>query len=228
MGRYRRAQTGNRSRFYILLSVALVIVMIKWGFPLFVKIIAGNGATVSRTTEDIIPPQPPILSPLPEATNEGTINVEGFTEQGASLELTVNDTLNNSDKAKDDGSFTFSASLSTGANRVQIRATDEAGNASLSEVKIITVDKEPVTLSITSPKDGTEYIGRNSQSVEITGKTNKPNTQVIANNSFVDVNRDGTFVHRLQLASGENIIKLIASDKAGNQDEKTIKLIYTP
>lgn len=228
MGRYRRAQSGNRSRFYILMSIVLVVVMVKWGFPLFVKVIAGNGANVSRTNDDIIPPQPPILSPLPEATNEGTINIEGFTEQGALLELNVNDILNKSDKAKEDGSFTFSANLSTGANRVQVRAVDEAGNASLSEVKIVSVDKEPVTLTITSPKDGTEYIGKNSQSVEITGKTNKPNTQIIANNSFVDVNRDGTFVHRLQLASGENIIKMIASDKAGNQDEKTIKLVFTP
>lgn len=228
MGRYRRAQTGNRSRFYILLSIILVFVLIKWGFPLFVRVIAGKGETVSRSSDDIIPPQPPSLSALPEATNAGEINVEGFTEQGASLELMINDTLSKSDKAKDDGTFIFLASLSTGVNRVQVRATDEAGNASLSEVKLVTVDKEPVSLTISSPKDGTEYIGKNSQSVEIQGKTNKTNTQVIANSSFIDVNRDGTFTHRLQLSPGENVIKIIASDKAGNQDEKTIKLIFTP
>ncbi len=189
---------------------------------------AGKGVDISRKVDDIIPPQSPILSALPEATNEASIKIEGFTEQGASLELMINDTLDKSDKAKEDGSFSFATILTTGPNRIQIRAVDEAGNASLSEVKIIIVDKEPVILTISSPGDGTEYIGKNSQLVEIQGKTNKAGTQVIANNSFVDVSRDGTFVHRLQLAPGENTIKLIASDKAGNLDEKTIKLIFTP
>ncbi len=228
MGRYRKSQEGNRSRFYILLSVVFIFVMIKWGFPLFIKVIAGKGVEISQKTDDIIPPQMPILSAVPEATNSSSIAIEGYTEQGAQVELMVNDTLNKTDKAKDDGSFSFLADLGPSSNRVQVRAVDSAGNASLSEVKLVVVDKEQVVLSITSPKDGTEYIGKTSQSVEITGKTNKTNTQVIANNSFVDVNRDGTFVHRLLLNPGENTIKLVASDKAGNTDEKSIKVIYTP
>ena len=139
MGRYRKSQEGNRSRFYLLLSVVFVIVMIKWGFPLFIKIIAGNGVVTSNKIEDIIPPQPPILSAMVEATNSGSINIEGFTEQNSQIELMINDTLNKSDKAKEDGSFIFSADLNTGSNRVQVRAVDEAGNASLSEVKIVLV-----------------------------------------------------------------------------------------
>jgi len=77
-------------------------------------------------------------------------------------------------------------------------------------------------------KDGTEYIGKNSQTVEINGKVNKPNTQVLANNSFVDVGRDGTFSHKMQLSAGDNTIKIVASDKAGNKDEVELKLIYSP
>lgn len=227
-GRYRKSQEGSRSRFYLFLSVIFIFVMIKWGFPLFIKIIAGKGVVISNNVEDVIPPQPPTLAATPEATNEATITVEGFTEQGAELELMINDTLNKTDKAKEDGSFIFIASLTKGQNRVQVRAKDSAGNASLSEVKLVLVDQEPVILTINSPKDGTEFIGKNSQTLEITGKTNKMNAQVIANNSFVDVNRDGTFTHRLQLNSGENTIKIVASDKAGNLDEQTIKVTYTP
>lgn len=228
MGRYRKSQEGGKSRFYLLLSVVFIFVMVKWGFPLFIKIIAGKGVQVSNKTEDIIPPQPPIISALPEATNSAEIAVEGFTEQDAQIELMVNDTLNKTDKAKPDGSFSFLGGLSTGSNRLQIRAVDAAGNASLSEVKIVIFDKEPISLSITSPKDGSEFIGKNSQSIEIVGKTNKQNAQVIANNSFVDVNRDGTFVHRLLLANGDNTIKIVASDKAGNVAEETIKVVFTP
>lgn len=228
MGRYRRSQVGNRSRFYFLLSIVFIFVVIKWGFPLFIKIIAGDGVEVKRTEEDIIPPQSPILSALPEATNGGEIIVEGYTEGGASLELNVNDVLNKTDKAKEDGFFSLVATLQNGSNRIQLRAIDGANNASLSEIKLVNLDKEPVVLIITSPKDGTEYIGKNSQAVEINGKVNKPNTQVLANNSFVDVSRDGTFTHKLQLSNGDNSIKIVASDKAGNKDEVELKLTYSP
>ena len=228
VGRYRRSQEGNRSRFYFLLSIVFIFVVVKWGFPLFIKIIAGDGAEVKRTEEDFIPPQPPILSALPEATNGAEIIIEGYTEGGVNIELNVNDVLNKTDKSKDDGFFSLSASLQNGTNRIQIRAIDGANNASLSEVKLVSLDKEPLTLSITSPKDGTEYIGKNSQAIEIIGKVNKPNTQVLANNSFVDVARDGSFTHKLQLSNGDNNIKIIASDKAGNKDEVDLKLTYSP
>lgn len=228
IGRYRRSQEGSKSRYYFFLSIIFIFVMIKWGFPLFIKVIAGKGVQISNKTEDIIPPQPPMLSAVPEATNSANIVVEGYTEQGADIELMVNDTLNQKDKAKDDGSFSFNATLSNGANRVQVRAADSANNSSLSEVKIVNVDKEPLVLTITTPKDGSEYIGKNNQSIEIAGIVSKPSSQLIANSSFVDVGRDGNFSHKFLLNAGENIIKLVASDKAGNTDEKTIKVVYSP
>lgn len=228
IGRYRRSQQKGKSGFYIFLSLVLIIVMIKWGFPLFVKVIAGKGAEVSRDIADIIPPQSPILSALPEATNEATIAVDGFTENGAKLELMINDTLNKVGTANPDGSFSFQPILVNGSNRVQVRAIDAANNSSLSEIKIVVVDKEPVVLTVTSPKDGTEYIGKNSQSIEISGKVSKSGAMVVANGSFVDVNKDGTFLHRLLLQNGNNSIKIVASDKAGNTDEKTIPVTYTP
>ena len=228
MGRYRKAQEGNKSRFYFLLSVILIFVLVKWGFPFFIRIIAGNGVTVNKNVDDIIPPQPPILSPLPEATNEANIIIEGYTEPGASLELNINDVLSKTDTAKENGSFRFETIIRNGANRIQVRAVDSANNASLSEVKIVELDNEPVTLTVTSPKDGTEFLGKNSQSMEITGKVNKPNSQVLANNSFVEVDRDGTFIHKYGLDAGDNEIKVVAVDKAGNKDEVLLKVIYTP
>lgn len=228
VGRYRRSQEGGKSRYYFFLSIIFIFVMIKWGFPLFIKVIAGKGVQISNKIEDIIPPQPPMLSAVPEATNSANIVIEGYTEQGADVELMVNDTLNQKDKAKDDGSFSFNATLSNGANRVQIRAVDSANNSSLSEVKMVTVDKEPLVLNVTSPKDGSEYIGKNNQSVEIVGKVSKASSQLIANSSFVDVGRDGNFSHKFLLSAGENTIKLVASDKAGNTAEKIIKVVYSP
>ena len=227
-GRYRRTQEKGRSRFYIFLSVVFVIVMVKWGVPLFVGILAGEGVVIDKTVKDVIPPQSPTLSSLPEATNSSIVSVEGYTEGKSIVELMINDVLAKTDTAKDDGTFLLTGDIKTGSNRVQIRAVDESGNASLSEIRLITLDKEPLELTIASPKDGTEYFGKNSQNLEIVGKANKANTQIVANNSFIDVNRDGTFVHKLLLTSGENIIKVLATDKAGNLDEVTLRVFYTP
>ncbi len=227
-GAYRTKQIKSRSRFYILLSVVFVFVLFKWGIPFFVNAIAGTGVSRQNVDQDVIPPQAPIISALPEATNSSSILIEGFTEPNASLDVLINDKISVTDKAKEDGSFSVTATLDTGSNRVQVRATDEAGNISHSEVKIVIYDDKPIELTILSPKDGTEFFGKNSQIIDIKGGVSKADTQVIINNSFVIVEKDSTFTHRFQLQNGENTIKIVASDRAGNTAEKILTLIYTP
>lgn len=227
-GAYRTKQIKSRSRFYILLSVIFVIVLFKWGIPFFVDAIAGTGAKRQNVEQDVIPPQAPILSAMPEATNSSSMVVEGFTEANASLDILINDKIFTTDKAKEDGSFSVTVTLDPGSNRVQVRAADEAGNNSQSEVDIVIFDSKPIELTIESPKDGTEFFGKNSQIIDIKGKVSKAETQITINNSFVIVDKDNTFVHRFQLQSGENKIKAVVSDKAGNTADSTITLIYTP
>ncbi len=227
-GRYRNNQESSRSRFYILLSVVFVFVVIKWGIPFFVNVLAGDGSPRISQEKDVIPPQVPILSALPEATNSASLQIEGYTEPGAALDFLINDKISITDKANSDGSFSKIATLDTGSNRVQVRAADEAGNINISEVKLVIFDNKPLDLTITSPKDGTELFGKNNQVVDIQGETSKPESQVIINSSFVIVGKDGSFVHRLQLQNGSNEIKVVASDKAGNSAETKLTLVYTP
>lgn len=227
-GRYRQSQNKNRSRFYLLLSVVFVIVMFKWGLPLFMDLVAGNGAQRINESKDIIPPQSPIISALPEATNSSRIVIEGFTEKGAQIELLVNDMVEKISTADETGAFVFESNLISGQNRIQLRAKDEANNESMSEVSLVTFDKKPIELIVQSPKDGSEYFGKLNQVIDIKGEIDKPNGQVTMNNSFVQVDKNGAFVHRFMLSDGENVIRVVASDKAGNSTEKTIKLNYTP
>jgi len=227
-GRYKQTQNKNRSRFYIFLSVVFVVVMFKWGLPLFMNLIAGNGVQRVETGKDIIPPQSPIISALPDATNSAKITIEGFTEAGANVELLLNDKTDKIIKADEKGSFTFDALLISGQNRIQLRAKDDAGNESMSEVTLINLDSKPLVLNIFSPKDGSEYFGKTNQVVDIKGEVNKSGSQVLINNSFVQLDKAGTFVHRFMLSGGENIIKIVASDNAGNSSENTLKIIYTP
>lgn len=227
-GRYRRANENNRSRFYILLSIIFVGVMIKWGIPYFMSVVAGNGGHRMSQDKDIIPPQTPILSALPEATNSATVIVEGYSEGKAALDLLINDKIATTDRVKDDGSFSVRGSLETGSNRIQVRVADDAGNISVSPVKLVIYDNKPVELTISSPKDGSEFFGKNSQVIEIKGEVNKPEAQVTINNSFVSVDKSGAFLHKFSLSNGDNEIKVVATDNAQNTAEKSFKIVYTP
>ena len=192
------------------------------------KIVAGDGSIKVSQEKDIIPPQVPILSALPEATNSSSLLIEGYTEPNAALDFLVNDKISVTDKANTDGSFSKTVTLDLASNRVQVRAADEAGNINISEVKIVIFDSKPLEISINSPKEGSEFFGKNNQVVDIQGFVNKPESQVIINNSFVTTNKEGIFLHRIQLQSGNNEIKAVASDKAGNSAETKINLLYTP
>lgn len=228
VGRYRKSNENNRSRFYILLSIVFIVVMFKWGVPYFVNVVAGSGAKrVQTQASDIIPPQAPILSALPEATNGAKLTVEGYTEASASIDLLVNDVIAMSSKAGDDGGFSIVGEISQGSNRIQVRAADQAGNQSVSPVKLVSFDNKPVELTVSTPKDGAEYFGKASQIIDINGTVDKKDVQITINNSFVSINDKGEFSHRYQLSSGENQIKVIATDVAGNTNEKTLKVVYT-
>jgi bacillopeptidase F len=227
-GRYRQSQNNNRSRFYILLSVVFIVVMYKWGIPLFMNVIAGNGGQRVNTENDIIPPQTPMISALPDATNSARIVVEGYTEAAANVELLVNDQVQKMLKADDKGYFTFDSTLISGENRVQLRAKDEKGNESLSEVSLVNYDNKPIELVVSSPKDGSEYFGKTNQVIDIKGSVDKKEVTVLVNNSFVQVDKDGSFTHRFMLSNGDNNITVKATDPAGNNSEKSFKLVYTP
>lgn len=227
-GRYKQSQNKSRSRFYIFLSVVFVIVMFKWGIPLFMNMVAGNGAQRVNTDNDIIPPQAPIISALPDATNSARIVIEGYTEAAASVELLLNDQVEKINVADQTGSFVFETSLISGQNRVQIRAKDSKGNESMSQVTLVSFDNKPIELTVSTPKDGSEYFGKINQVIDIKGEVDKLGSQVLINNSFVQVDRSGAFIHRFMLSGGENMITIVASDKAGNTAEKTLRLIYTP
>ena len=227
-GRYKQSQKKNKSRYYYLLSIIFVVVMIKWGVPLFMNLVAGSGGQRIDSSKDIIPPQSPIISALTEATNSARLEIDGFTEKGAKVELLVNDTVDKVGKADESGAFIFETILITGQNRIQLRAKDEADNESMSEVFLVQYDNKPINLTISSPKDGSEYFGKLNQVIDIKGEIDKTNGQVLINNSFVMVEKSGAFVHRFMLSGGENLIKVLASDNAGNIAELDFKLFYTP
>src|SRR6476619_2578659 len=83
----------NAFRF-MFLSVVAVVLFVVFGLGLLAKfavflgdIKKGNQPVVSN---DATPPIPPRFEPIPKATNNQEFDINGSTEPGAEVELTVN------------------------------------------------------------------------------------------------------------------------------------------
>ena len=202
--------------------------MFKWGVPWMINTISGPERRESLINgNDIIPPQQPAISALPEATNSARVRVEGYTEAEAEVTLLINDVVEASDLADKTGFFNFDdATLILGENRIGVSAKDASGNINQSPISLITYDNKPVVVIIESPTDRTELFGKNKQTVEIKGKVNKEDAQVLVNNSFTMIESGGVFSYKLMLSDGENKIVVTATDRAGNRDEEEMKIIF--
>jgi hypothetical protein len=212
---YKDRKNKKRDRFYILLSVVLVVGFFVWGIPAIINLTTNKNVNRLELV-DTIPPQVPVIGTPPEATNSSPIAISGYTEAGAKVELLVNSMVVDSKVARDDGSFDFLPSLEKDQNEIQIKASDAAGNQSQSQVYKILYDITPINLSIDSPKDGSEYYGRNNNIIDIVGSVDKEDVTVLINNSFASIDRDGNISARYQLQEGSNEIRIRANDKAGN------------
>lgn len=229
--RYSYRSKRNRSGLaYFILTVLFVFFMVKWGVPLFINLVAGPTGTkggLLSSSEDNVPPQTPILSALPEATNSAQIEIAGYTEPNVEISVWRNGEMAASDKSDDRGSFKVDLRLIEGENRIQVKAKDEKGNESESLVKTIVYDKSEITITVESPADGAEVFGKNSQNLTVSGKVSQPEATVTINGRFARVDGEGKFSVAIRLNEGDNDLVVRAVGKAGNAAEKTIKVKLT-
>lgn len=229
--RYRYRSKKNKSGLiYFILTVVFVFFMVKWGVPLFINLVAGPTGTkggLLSSSEDNVPPQTPILSALPEATNSGQIQIEGYTEPNVEISVWRNEGMAASDKSDDQGSFKIDLRLTDGENRIQVKAKDDKENESESVVKTIIYDKSEITLTVESPADGAEVFGKNSQNLTVSGKVSQPEAAVTVNGRFARVDGEGKFSVAIRLNEGDNDLVVKAVGRAGNAAEKTIKVKLT-
>lgn len=82
-------------------------------------------------------------------------------------------------------------------------------------------------LVITQPEENSVI---STESVVVKGSTNPNSTIVITSNSdgtIVDAGSDGSFEQEINLEGGPNQIDITSYDKDGNEDNKTITLVYS-
>lgn len=225
-------QVKNRRKatFFILLAGAIVVFLFFYGLPLiarfstFIADLRKDSQPVDIT--DTTPPAPPRISSLPEVTKETVVEIDGSTEEGATVILYLN-SKEEELVADRDGDFTFDFRLNDGKNSISAMAIDRAGNESQeSKTIIVTYDNEPPELLIESPTDGESFFGAPQRQLTIKGTTDE-GASVTINDRVVVVNSDGTFTFATTLSDGENTFSIKSVDRAENETETSISVTYS-
>jgi hypothetical protein len=199
----------------ILVFIALFGLKILVGFSLLVDRMRGTSPTTAQSQSNLI--LPPVLEPLPEATYSATLAISGKGTAKMQAIIYVNDKQYKKLPVNDDGTFTLSdIAVDEGNVTISSKLTDDKGNTSdLSNIVTSTIDRKPPTLEVTKPDDGTKIQDGTHKAV-VEGKTDEDG-RVSVNDRIVVVRSDGSFTYSMPLSDGDNTLKIVASDPAGNQ-----------
>lgn len=230
--RARTEEKKNIRKAFLLtiLTVGLVAVILVFGIPLVVKY-AGLITDIRKSStpievDDTTPPPPPKIDPLPDFTNQTNIDINGSTEPGATVTISVNRNTTEI-LANKSGRFSSNVGLNDGDNTIFAYSKDAHGNESSKTENInIVFDNEPPDLSISSPENGSEFFGSRQRQMTISGSTEE-SSSVSINERFVVVAGDGSFNYTTTLSEGNNEFKIKAEDRAGNSTEQNLTVTFS-
>ncbi len=211
-----------------LIALGLLLMFLFIILPNAPRLLASivDGGTVFGQ-EDTIPPQVPIFNSPPMATNTKQIEVSGFAEAKSQVLLVLNGNQVADLTTSDDAVFKQSIDLQEGENYLQAFSKDAAGNESnLSKEYVISLDTQAPSLAFSETiQDGMQVVGKENKSFTISGLTEQ-NAKVAINDRFLFARPDGSFSYQIQLNEGENLLKLVITDKANNTFEQELRVNY--
>lgn len=231
--RMDRVQEEKSSHFLYFSIISGLIILVAggmWGVPALITMstFIGNISQkneASQQTENVIL-FPPTLNPITEATNSSPIKISGFSDPGNSIELFLNDTLDDKTSVNDAGQFVFeNVNLKEGLNTVFVKAIKKEKTSDKSQSFQISYLKKAPKLEINKPEND-QVISTDRKETTVNGLTDPGNT-VTVNDHFAIVNPDGSFSYNAVLNDGDNILVIEASDKAGNKTKTERKVKYS-
>lgn len=226
-------KTEMKSKQTILLSflgiAVILFLLFRYGLPLLsdFSFFAGQLVSTSQNkeenSEDETFVSSPDLDPLPKATKEQNIKVSGTSLSGEKIYLYLNGSKDDEVEVTD-GTFEFNVKLTEGENIIKAKAVKGDKESEFSDSRVVVYKKSGPELTLDSPSDGAEV--KNSP-VEVKGKTD-PDSIVTVNDFQAIIDSSGNWTYLLTLKQGENEVKIISVDQAGNKTEKTVKFNYAP
>ena len=228
--RSRRLEKKTKRNIVLsLLGILIIFVfMIKLGIPLmanFAIFVSGFKSTNEVKNNDNAFIQPPVLDPIPSATNSAEIQITGKSVNNSKVQLFINDQLMNDTSTDGNGNFRFTKSLSLGDNQIKTRVEVGGKQSSFSDTATVTYKNSAPSIIIDSPPDGGVF-SKDNKSVNVTGKIDG-GASVTVNGFWAIVDENNNFSYTLPLQNGDNEIKVVVTDQAGNKSEKTIKVKYS-
>lgn len=224
----------KKSKQTMILSIIgialLLFILFRYGVPLLsdISFFTGQFIPNKEDVKDIVEDEtyvpPPSLNPINKATKEESITVSGIALPGLSVAIYLNGGKIDEVQANETGEFEAEIKLSEGENIIKAKGVSGQNESEFSDSVTVGYKKEGPKLEIEQPKEG-ETIKEPSQ-YDVKGKTD-PDTTVTVNDFQAIITGD-KFSYILTLVNGENNIKIVATDAAGNKTEKTVKFNYSP
>lgn len=211
------------------MSVLLILGVVFFGIPLMARVslvldsLKGTSEPVQTENGVVLPPR---FIPTYEATNSAKITIEGYGNEGETIEIFVNGEKRDKVVVSKEGLFSFfEIKLNEGENTITAIATGVNGKKSPETDALLVIYKNtPPSLEIETPKDGDNFSGEKKEII-IKGKTDT-GTKVYINDRMAIMEEEGKFEFNYSLSEGENILKIYAIDEAGNKKELEIKCNY--
>jgi len=210
--------------------LVVIFLLVKFGIPLLVNFSVFIGSlgkadeTVKTETESFV--TAPILDIPFTATNSAQTRITGQSTAESTVSVYLNGSLFEKNEVEKDGIFSFLITLNDGENRIKAKAEKDNKESDFSDELIIIYQNKPPSLEIKSPTEGQKF-EKDQNTVIVTGKTDS-GTRVTVNSFWAQIDEENNFSYNLTLHDGDNEIKIIAEDKAGNKTEKNIKVNYSP
>ena len=226
-------RTEKRTQKTIILSVLGIIIVLYFLFKFGVEMLINFSLFLSSTNKQQVATNSnsisfipaPILNPLPTATNSAKVIISGTADKGKTILLYMNNTNVDQTTSDGNGNFNFTETLNPGNNQISTKETSNSKQSDFSNVINVTYSNTPPTLDVTSPTDG-EQFSKDQNTALVSGKTD-PGVTVTVNGYWAVIDENNNFSYNLPLQNGDNEIKIIATDQAGNKTEKDIKVNYS-
>ncbi|KZE38008.1 peptidase S8 [Bhargavaea cecembensis] len=183
---------------------------------------AAEGNYMIRAKVDYEVATPVITSPSDGLlTNKADITIEGTASASTDIRLDNNGEEVGTATVGDDGKFSFDVTLAEGDNTFTATSVLNGKNTGVSAPVNVTLDTAKPELTIDSPADGEKT---NRETVTVQGSVSDANLDwVKVNGQKADV-RDGKYSKRILLDNGENVIRVVAQDAAGNKVTKRVTI----
>jgi len=202
--------------------------LVIFGIPLLTKLaFVFSSKQNSSVTENSLPLSAPVLNSVPQATNSASISFSGMSSDKTQVEIFLNNALYTTVPVNNGSFQAQNIQLNEGNNTFYSQAINSSGGKSQpSDTLNILLKTTLPTLIIDKPADNSQFSGSNQRNLSISGKTD-PDCTISLNDHLAIMGKDGNFSYTFTLNEGDNALKIVATDQAGNQTEKDLTINYS-